>query len=157
MPLWNYPGSCSGGLGSTAALIDDRLYTRDGSGNLVFAADGGELVGTFGSNIIAVGAAGMLYSVDDGVLSARKTGEATRSWSVGDGHLNSPPTLVGAHVVIGEGETLSVLDASDGTVASTYTLNAEILVGLSNTGPVTGMAAAENQLYVPAGNTLNAF
>ena len=153
--LWSYAGDCSGGGGSTPALIDGRLYTQDSNGNLIFDAISGTVIGTFGSNILPAGGDDVIYMIEDGVLAARRPGEAKRLWSFGDGSFNSSPIVVGQHVVVAAPRTLNVLSSSDGTLVSSYEMNAEILP--TSTGPYNGLAAAENQLYVSAGNGLTAF
>jgi hypothetical protein len=79
---------------------------------------------------------------------------------LGDGTLTAAPILVGPHVVVGSaGGRVSVLSAADGSVVSSHELGSPIPApneyGVS--APLTGLTAAGNQLYVPAGTSLTAY
>jgi outer membrane protein assembly factor BamB len=158
--LWHHAGSCEGGGGKTVALIDDRIYTRDFSANLVLAANSGTLVGMFASRVIPAGSGGVVYTLTDGKLSARTAGSATPRWTFGDGTLTTAPIVVGAYVVVGSSSgVVSVVSVADGSLASSAMLPMAIAAPDEQnvSGPLTGLAAAGNQLYVPAGTSLTAY
>jgi outer membrane protein assembly factor BamB len=158
--LWHHAGSCEGGGGKTVALIDDRIYTRDFSANLVLAANSGTLLGMFASRVIPAGGSGVLYTLTDGKLSARTAGSATPRWTFGDGTLTTAPIVVGAYVVVGSSSgVVSVVSVADGSLASSHMLPMAIALPDEQnvSGPLTGLAAAGNQLYVPAGTSLTAY
>lgn len=157
--LWHYSGSCSGGGGKNVALIDEHVYTRDFDGDLILDAQSGDLTGTYGSDRIPASAQGKIYTVSDGKVWARAIGSAVVSWSFGTS-LTIAPIVVGQHVVVGASDgTLTVLSASDGAVASSYTLTGSIAAPDEHnvSSPLVGLAAANNRLYVPNGNNLTAF
>jgi outer membrane protein assembly factor BamB len=157
--LWHHMGPCEGGGGATVLLLDDRVYTRDSNGDLVLDAASGAQLGTYASAVIPAGANGVLYMLSDGKLSARSAGATTPLWTFGDGSLATAPLRVGANVVVSSTSgQLSVLSADDGSVASSYKLSAAVTPDtFTAVGPVSGMAAAENQLFVPSGTSLIAF
>jgi hypothetical protein len=141
-------------------LIDDRVYTRDYSANLILAANSGALLGMFASRVIPAGSGGVVYTLTDGKLSARTAGSATPRWTFGDGTLTTAPIVVGPYVVVGASSgTLSVVNVADGSLASSHTLPMAIAAPDEQnvSGPLTGLAAAGNQLYVPAGTSLTAY
>ena len=158
--FWSYSGSCEGGGGKTVALIDGRVYTRDSMGDLILDASKGTLVGSYGSAYIPAGANGFLYTVNDGKVAAAQEGGASPKWTFGDGSIATAPLVVGHHVVVGtsSGE-LDVLSAADGSVVSSVQIGA----GISSpdeqnvSSPLTGLAAANDGLYVPAGTALYAY
>jgi len=160
LPLWHHSGSCEGGGGKTVALIDGRVYTRDFDGNLLLDAKDGTLLGTFGSLLIPAGAGGNVYTIGDGKLTARGYAAATPSWTFGDGTLTTAPLVVGSHVVVGSstGE-LDIVAVTDGTLESSDKLDSGIAGPDEQnvSSPLTGLAAAGNGLYVPAGTALVAY
>lgn len=158
--LWHHTSDCEGGGGKTVALLDDRVYTRDSGGDLVLDATSGTLVGSFSSKVIPAGANGVLYTLTDGKLTARAAGAATPLWTFGDGTLISAPLRVGKNVVVGSmSGVVSVLSANDGSLVSSYKLSAAVAAPDEQnvSAPLSGMAAAGNQLYVPSGTSLTAF
>jgi outer membrane protein assembly factor BamB len=158
--LWHASGDCSGGGGKTVALSDQRAYTRDSDANWAFDALTGTLLGTYSSRTIPAIAEGVLYTLEDGILSAVPEGSSTPRWSFGDGNLTSAPLVVGEHVVVGSSSgELTVLSRADGSQVSSYELEQGIPFPDEQnvSSPLTGFAAAENKLFVPAGTTLTAF
>lgn len=90
---------------------------------------------------------------------ARTLGAGVVSWSFG-GSLTIAPIVVGQHVVVGASDgTVSVLQESDGAVASSYKLSGAIAAPDEHnvSVPLVGLGAANNRLYVPNGNRLTAF
>jgi len=159
-PLWHYSTDCEGGGGETVALIDGFVYTRDSAGDLVLDAHTGDLAGTFSSSVIPAASEHVFYTLTDGVLSARAQGASTPSWTFGDGTLVTAPIVVGPYVVVGSSSgVVSAVSVADGSLASSHTLpNAIAGADEQNvSSPLTGLAAAGNQLYVPAGGTLTAY
>lgn len=168
--LWHHDGGCEGGGGDTPALLGNRLYARDFvSSDLMFDAPTGELLGAFASSAIPAGTDSTVFTVSGGVLAATPYDGTTPIWTYGDGKITSAPVVVGNQVVVGSsvGEEfdpmmtgkLDVLSASSGEVVSSFALPAPVPTPdeFDVSGPVTGLAAADNRLFVPAGGVLYAF
>jgi outer membrane protein assembly factor BamB len=159
-PLWSHSGSCEGGGGKTVALIDGRVYTRDSMGDLILDAAKGTLLGSYASTFAPAGANGFLYTVNNGQLYAAKQGGASPSWSFGNGNVTTPPIVIGQYVVIGtsSGE-LDVISVADGSLVSSDQVGTAISAPDQQSvgSPLSGLAAANNGLYVPAGSVLYAY
>lgn len=171
--LWHRAGPCSGGGGKTVAAGAAAAYVRDPTdldpvGLVVDAFDGAAL-GTFGVGratmpIPAVGA-GRLFALSGGVLRAHDPLGAGTDWTfTGDGELVTAPILLddGAApaVVVGSAAgTVWALDAASGAERWRAEAGASILGPDEQnvSQPLTGLAAGEGYLLVPAGARLTAW
>jgi len=165
-PIWHYDSGIEGGGGKTPVLAPGgRLYTRDFGGSYVFNALSGAIVDTFGSRTAPAFANGTGLFLYNGALEARNTATGSLLWSfTGDGQLSSAPIVVtnqaGTNVYEGSSTgMLYALDLSDGSV----TWSAQVGAGIPSpdeqnvSQPLTGLAAGEGLLVVPAGNVLVAY
>jgi outer membrane protein assembly factor BamB len=165
-PLWHYDSGSAGGGGKTAVLAPgDRLYTRDFGGSFVFDASSGEIVDTFGSSTAPAFADGAGLFLYNDAIEARDAVSGSLLWTFqGDGQLSSAPIIVksqsGTHVYEGSSSgMLYALDLADGSVAWSANVGAGVLGPDEHnvSQPLTGLAAGENLLVVPAGNLLVAY
>jgi outer membrane protein assembly factor BamB len=159
--LWYHRGSCTGGGGGlTAVLADGRLYTRGPDGNWILDAASGTVLDLYQAGPAPAVAGEIVFAVNDGVLNAWRAGDRRSLWRFGDGSITSAPIVAGSIVIAGNsaGE-LFALDMRNGTVISSIDL--PYPVPLSNEqvedAPLTGLAVAGDQLYVPAGSELFAY
>jgi len=171
-PLWYYPTGCEGGGGRTAVYSQDRLFTRDwaGEGNLNIDTVTGTLNGTYAgtSDPTAPAVSGnTLYFVNAGTLTAQDVSlpsAPTTKWTfAGDG------TLVTAPVVITSGNSVVIVGSSAGTlfavdaVTGAQVWSGSVVAAIDApdenniSQPLTGLAAGQGLLVVPAGNTVTAF
>jgi outer membrane protein assembly factor BamB len=159
--VWHHNGPCEGGGGKTVAVLGDNVYTRDLLGNLILDSVTGNQVGNFVATPIPAASGSTRYFVSGGQLDAIPLAQATPTWTfAGDGSLASAPIVVGASAVVGSSNgNLYLLEASTGSIISTDLLPAAVAVpDEQNVGsPLTGLAAADGMLFVPAGETLYAY
>jgi len=162
--LWHYDSWCSGGGGMTPALIANRLYAPDfaGAGPLVLDPLTGESLGTFATDGTPAGTAQALFVMKSGALMAFPHGSSTATWTVPALGYSSAPIVVGAHVVVGTNTSMKVVvvSAATGELVSSDLLEAAVTAG-SDVGyvgaPLSGLAAANNHLFVPAGQYLYSY
>jgi len=159
--LWHYSGSCEGGGGRTVARFGSVLYARDwAEGNLILDATSGKLLGTFSASPIPAGAKSKVFIVNAGKLIATNSAQPAVLWTATGVEATNAPLVVGDQVVVGgsRGE-LVVFSAESGQELSRDMLDAPAPAPdeMNVVGPLTGMAAANNHLYVPAGSTLYAY
>jgi outer membrane protein assembly factor BamB len=171
--LWHYDSGIEGGGGKTPVFVPGdatapggRLYTRAFEGSYVFDALTGEILDTFGSATAPAFANGTGLFLYDGVLEARDVDSGSLLWSFNGGgsQLSSAPIVVksraGTYVYEGSsGGMLYALDLTDGAVAWSANVGAGIPAPDEQnvSQPLTGLAAGEGLLVVPAGNLLVAY
>ena len=160
--IWHHTSSCEGGGGKTPALANGSVYGRDSGGNLILSADSGQIQGSFSSTPVPAIGAGRAFTVNGGALTAdSQSGLGTIAWTfTGDSHLDSAPLLVGNLVFEGSssGEIYAV-DAAAGTSVWSANVGAAIAGPDEQnvSSPLTGLAAGEGTLVVPAASTLTAY
>lgn len=165
--LWYYRASCSTSGGRTPVLAAGRLWVREVSGPAysVNPTDGVK-IDEFASSIYRVTPPAFLgntgFFMDRGVLRASDAATpATPIWTfTGDGRLTSAPIVVNGHVYVGSGSgQLWALDPATGTPVWTTNVGASIEEPYEMGGnpPLTGLAAGQGRLLVPASNTLVAY
>jgi outer membrane protein assembly factor BamB len=161
---WLTGEGSEGGGGWTTVYNAGRVYIRDRdnltTGIIVDAATG-EQVGTFPSVFIPAVGDATAFLLDQGNLEALDLASGKISWSfAGDGQLSAAPLLINGAVIAGSGKgAVYALDAATGNVLWTASAPAAIDAPqeFDNIFPMTGMAAGEGLLVVPAGNTLTAW
>jgi outer membrane protein assembly factor BamB len=164
--LWHDSDGCQGGGGKTPVYFNGGVYVRDpGIGYVVLDAKSGAQSGSF-----LAGPAPAFFMLNkqpygaalaNGALTAFNTQTNATLWSfTGDGQLSTAPLTIGSYVV--EGSTsgnLYVLNGENGKLAT------QVNVGAGIPGPdeqnvsqpLTGLAAADGILVVPAGSQLSAY
>src|SRR3954451_4601821 len=159
---WHHTSGCEGGGGKTTVLYDGKLYVRDSGGpNLILDAGSGSEIGAFGSNAAPAFSNGIGLYVAGGRLAAERTGDRVPLWNFsGDGALASAPFVAGGTVY--EGSTSGALFALDR--GSGALLWSDCLAGpiappdeQNVSPPLTGLAAGNGILVVPAGRFLVAY
>jgi len=139
-------------------FANGRVYTRDATnGNLVLDAATGNQLGTYSASVAPAVDTTSVFTLSSGTLSSG-------SWSfTGDGKLVSAPILIstpsGEFVVVGSSAgNLYAVNAGTGAQAWTGSAGAAIPApDEQNAVPLTGLAAGQGLLVVPAGNTVSAY
>jgi outer membrane protein assembly factor BamB len=158
-PTWFNDGPCEGGGGSTPVLHNGRVYSRDFQGNEIINAASGRTVGTFQADPAPAFAGSTGVFLSAGVL--RATSGSSTLWSfAGDGGLVTAPIIVGGTVYAG-----SSTGRVYGLALDTGRPRWSALTGAPISGPgegsaaapLSGIAAGDGLLVVPAGNRLVAF
>jgi outer membrane protein assembly factor BamB len=157
-PLWHYAPGCSGGGGKTTVYANGKVYTRDAlNGNLILNAANGSQIGTYTATLAPALDASTTYALNGTTLSSG-------SWSfTGDGQLDTAPILIstpsGEYVVVGSSAgNLYALNATNGAVAWSTSIGAAIPApDEQNAVQLSGLAAGQGLLVVPAGNTISAY
>jgi outer membrane protein assembly factor BamB len=160
--IWHHAPPCSGGGGKTPVLAGGAVYARDSGGNLILSADSGQTQGSFSSAPAPAVGAGRAFMVDGGALTASsQSGLGPDAWTfTGDSHLDTAPLLVDSLVFEGSssGEIYAV-DAATGTTVWSANVGASIPGPDEQnvSSPLTGLAAGEGTLVIPAGSMLTAY
>jgi outer membrane protein assembly factor BamB len=154
---------CSGGGGVTAVVANNVLYSLagdvgnvKGSGIYVNASTGAQL-GNFTADVVPAVNSTTAFFLQSGTLNAKALSDYSTIWSfVGDGQLVTSPIIVGQAVIIGSSSgQIYALDAATGT--QLWTANAGAAIYAGNGNVLSGLAAGDGLLVVPAGNTLSAY
>jgi outer membrane protein assembly factor BamB len=160
--LWHYDSDCVSDW-DAPVLYGGRLYIRDvdGNGNVVLNAANGIPESTFGAYpppAFFKGSNGKSYGVTltDAQLFCFSTDTGNVIWSfAGDGKLSSAPLVVNGNVVVGSlSGNLYVLDGRSGSKlwVSNFGSPIEGPDERNRRYPLTGFAAGEGTLVVPAGS-----
>jgi outer membrane protein assembly factor BamB len=164
-PLWHDTAGCEGGGGKTVVYANGRVYTRDFFGDLILDAATGTQLGTYSSSTAPAADATTLFTLTSGTLTAQSIADGSTSWTfTGDGQLDSAPIVVATgntseYVVEGSSSgNLYALDAATGNVVWSTNAGAPIAApDEQNAVQLTGLAAGQGLLVVPAGNTVVAY
>lgn len=168
---WQFRNAAGGG-GYTPVLFNNRVYVRDSvfRGFVILDATTGAQLGTLDTGHIGPdppapafsGSTGYFGFYSNGVrgLKALDANTLQTRWTfAGDSAINTTATVVNGYVYVASyNGTLYALDAQTGVSVWSTNLGTNMLG--SNEGGlqlVTGFAAAEGMLVVPAGNRLIAF
>ena len=153
-PLWHYPAQCEGGGGATTALYNNRLYTRDSSGDLILDASTGKLLGTYSATQPPAFRGLLGYFLNGSTLSAETLSNRSVVWTFsGDGALVTAPIIDGAYVYIGSSKgNLYALNANTGK--KVWSTNVGAPMGQST---FASLAAGGQIVAVPAGNLLSVY
>jgi outer membrane protein assembly factor BamB len=157
---WLNPTGCEGGGGETSVYANGLLYARDDvSGNDIFNASTGAILGSFSSSTPPAVDATTAFYLNSGTLSAVDLATSVVRWSfAGDGQLASSPLVVDSTVIVGSASgNLYGVDEQSGHV--TWQVNTEqpIQSGVEWFDTPYGFAIAEGVLIVPAGSELIAY
>jgi len=167
--VWNNNTGCDGGGGATPVVANGILYSPNSTGGsysgTTFDAETGAVTGSFGAdNPPAIGAQ-TGYFLKGGTLEAISLSSNVIGWSfAGDGELTTSPILVStatnSYVFIGSASgMLYGLDATTGAVVWSVNVGAAFPAGERwDAGlPLTGLAAGDGLLVVPAGTKVIAY
>lgn len=157
---WARTTGCFGGGGSTPVVHDDRVYVRDTDHPAVLDAATGAVVAPFAASMAPAFEGNVQFSLLGNTLSAVDLTTGATLWSqTGDGHFVTAPIVVGSDVAIGSttGQVSLVNEQSgdvdwSGNAGSPITFPDEVDVRL-----LTGLAASDGRLFVPASHTLVAY
>jgi outer membrane protein assembly factor BamB len=152
-------GGCEGGGGTTAVVANNVLYSLMGepaNGVYVNATTGTQL-GTFTADVVPAINSISGFFLESGTLNAKSLGDNSILWSFrGDGGLVSSPIIVNQAVIVGSSSgQLYGLNATTGAQLWTANAGGAITGGTSNV--ISGLAAGDGLLVVPAGNTVSAY
>lgn len=161
---WLDQTGCSGGGGATPVVANGVLYAPNGFGSYngsTFNAATGALLGAYAAdNPPAIGTQTGFF-LQSGTLRGVSLASNTALWSfAGDGTLATSPIAVNQVVFVGSSSgRLYGLDAASGQQIWVQDLGAPIPAGAGWGArmPISGLAAGNGLLVVPAGNSLTAF
>lgn len=161
-PLWNSSGGCDGGGGVTPVYRNGDLYVSDayGSGNQIFNAETGVVVGSFDSLAGPPVLGGQhAYWVTNGTLEAQSLHSKEIVWKfAGDGGISQLPIKVNETVFVGSvSGQLWALDGVTGKQLWSTNVGNSIVPNGCCIGPNTGLAESDGLLVVPASTTLVAY
>jgi|HubBroStandDraft_5_1064220.scaffolds.fasta_scaffold02248_6 outer membrane protein assembly factor BamB len=150
---------CEGGGGSTAVVANNVLYSLMGdpaTGIYVNATTGVQL-GTFTADVVPAITSTTGFFLKSGTVTAKSLSDFSTLWSFnGDGGLVTSPIVVNQAVIVGSSSgQVYALDAATG--AQLWATNAGAAIYSGNGNVISGLAAGDGLLVVPAGNTLTAF
>jgi len=150
---------CEGGGGTTAVVANNVLYSLMGdpaNGIYVNATTGAQL-GTFTADVVPAITSATGFFLKSGTLTAKSLSDFSTLWSFnGDGGLVTSPIVVNQAVIVGSSTgQVYALDAATGAQLWATNTGASIYSGNGNV--ISGLAAGDGLLVVPAGNTLSAF
>lgn len=159
--IWQHPGPCTGGGGSTPVLFGGRLHVGDSlTEKLMFDAPTGAVLGTFPPGPPPAFSGSTGFFLTGSILRARDAYSGATRWSfTGDGTLISAPIVVNGYVYIGSSSgKVYALDGSTGANVWTGNLGAAVQTTESPvTRPHTGLGAGDGLVVVPASNLLVAY
>ena len=117
----------------------------------------GAQLGTFTADVVPAVNSTMGFFLQSGTLNAKSLSDYSTVWSfTGDGGLVTSPIIVNQAVIVGSSSgQVYALDAATGT--QLWTANAGGAIYAGNGNVISGLAAGDGLLVVPAGNTLSAF
>lgn len=159
--IWQTQPSCGGGGGGMPVVANQLDYAPNTAysynGNIL-DADTGANVGSYLADTPPAFTSAMGYFLQGGTLRGVDLSNNTVAWTFnGDGQLAGAPIAVNQYVFIGSSSgNLYALDGATGTQVWNVNLGAPIGASVL-TMPLTGLAAGDGLLVVPAGNTVTAY
>lgn len=163
--VWKANTGCEGGGGDTPVVGGGRMYAPINSffsGN-VYDAESGNLLSGFNYTAPPAISASTAYTLFDSTLQGVSLSNNQILWSfAGDGALVTAPLVVNNYVFIGSSNgNLYALDGTSGAQLWTKNLGAALPSASTAAGfssqMISGLAAGDGLLIVPAGNTISAF
>jgi outer membrane protein assembly factor BamB len=155
--LWTNNTGCEGGGGATPVVANGVLYSPINGqySGTTYDAETGAVLGNFAAGTLPAVTTSTAFMLDNSTLQAISRANNQVLWSfAGDGSLITAPIAVDNYVIVGSSDgNLYGLDASTG--AQVWTQNVGGSIGLSNY--VSGLAAGDGLLVVPAGNSVTAY
>ena len=157
---WLNPAVCEGGGGETAVYANGRLYARDDvSGNDIFDAATGTILGSFASSTPPAVDATTAFYLNAGTLSAVDLASTAVRWTfAGDGGLISAPLIVDHTVIVGSSSgNVYGVDEQSGRVTWQVNVAQAVPSGVEWFDMPNGFAIADGVLVIPAGSDLIAY
>ena len=159
--LWHHNDGCSGGGGRTAVLFGGRLYARrPNDPGRVMDPGSGRLLDTFGSTTAPAFAGDVGVMITDGRVRGVNVPALTDRWSFADGTMTVAPIIVNDAVIAGSSNGKVVaLDRASGRPLWEDQIGREVPAPDEHnvSSPLTGLAAGEGLLVVPANGLLVAY
>jgi outer membrane protein assembly factor BamB len=160
--LWHYSTGCSGGGGKTPVVAAGFVFSRDSANGVLLNAASGTIAGSFNASTAPAVGNGKAYMVSGGTLTAvNESGAGTNAWTfAGDSKLNTAPLLIGDLLFEGSSTgNLYAINPNDGSTVWTGNVGTSIdRPDEQNVSqPLTGLAAGQGTLIVPAGSKLVAY
>ncbi|MHB1870515.1 MAG: outer membrane protein assembly factor BamB family protein [Steroidobacteraceae bacterium] len=159
--IWTTGTGCSYGGNAPPAVSNGVLFLSGGPNGSEFDAGTGASEGTYAADTLPAFSSSTGYFLRSGTLQAINLSSGAVLWSfTGDGQLATAPIVVNQYVFIGSTSgNLYALAAATGTVVWQQSLGAPIPIGPEPriNGPLTGLAAGDGLLVVPAGNSVTAY
>jgi hypothetical protein len=160
--LWTQGGFCGGSAGRTPVFYNERVYARDPSlGGLTLDSGSGVQVSIFDSIPAPAFNGTTGFFLTSFGVEARDIFTRAPKWSFpGDLTLSSPPIVVNGVVYVGSTSgKLYALDENTGTNIWTGNVGAPVNRPdeLNSSEPLTGLAAGEGLVVVPASNLVVAY
>jgi outer membrane protein assembly factor BamB len=157
--LFQDSSACDGGGGSTAVVANNVLYSLmgDPANGIYVNATTGVQLGTFTADVVPAITSTTGFFLKSGTLTAKSLSDFSTLWSFnGDGGLVTSPIVVNQAVIVGSSSgQVYALNASTG--AQLWSTNTGAAIYSGNGNVISGLAAGDGLLVVPAGNTLSAF
>lgn len=160
--IWHYSTSCEGGGGKTPVLGDGQLWVRDpDTGSVVLNASNGALTHTFSAGPAPAIDGTTGFFLDGSVLQALNVATMAPVWSFsGDGDLVSAP-IVDNGFVYEASSSGTVWALNESTGATVWSGNAGSAIDGPDeqnvSAPLTGLAAGDGLVVVPASDDLVAY
>jgi outer membrane protein assembly factor BamB len=160
--IWHHNPGCSGGGGKTTVLSNYGLFTRDFNGNLMLDKTTGKTLLQYPSNVAPAFSGQYRLTLNNGTLNAYNLETLSSLWSftTGDGTLSSAPIIVNNKVFVGG--TSGMLYALD-VITGRINWSENVGAGISSpdeqnvSQPLTGLAAGDDIILIPAGGMLIAY
>lgn len=159
--IWQMNTGCSGGGGATPVVANQLLYAPiafPGYDGDIFNAETGDEVGAYSADAPPAFTSTLGYYLGSGRLSALSLSDGTQKWTfTGDGHLQGAPLAVDQYVFIGSSSgNVYAVDSTTGLQAWSVNLGAAIDTAVQSL-PLSGLAAGDGLLIVPAGTKVIAY
>jgi outer membrane protein assembly factor BamB len=159
--IWNANTGCEGGGGATPVVSNQVVYSPNnpsGYNGMTYNAETGTPGSTYSADSPPAFNAGMGYFLQGGTLRGITTSNNTVQWSfAGDGQLVGSAISVNQYVFIGSGSgNLYALNGATGQQVWNVTLPSPIVAD-EDVLPMSGLAAGDGLLVVPAGTKVTAY
>ncbi len=163
--LWQDGNGAVASGGATPVVSGSDVFARDANGDAALSTLDGSSAGTFVAGPAPAIGGGEAYMLSTGTLTqVNGSGLGTNGWTfTGDGQLDSAPLVVGGLVfeASASGEVYAINATGGSAGQSAWSANAGTAIAApaeqSTAQPLTGLAAGEGTLIVPAGSKLVAY
>lgn len=151
--VWHHAGPCLPGGVAPPVYRGGKLYSGDGSGQILDGSTG-DVIGTFSANIPpAIGATDGFFLTQDTLRAAKLDGMQTK-WTFSSGYLSGPPLIIDRHVFMAHANSLYALDRETGRLIWQDSPEGGVGVGSCCSLPIGGFGVGEGLLVVPGSSSL---